>query len=47
MGMGMGMNVAAQVNNYDLVLTVFHERHLPRAATSGFEGLLREQVMLE
>jgi len=32
------------VNNYDLVLTVFHERHLPRNATAGFEDLLREQV---
>lgn len=32
------------VNNYDLVLTVFHERHLPRSATAGFEELLREQV---
>lgn len=34
------------VNNYDLVLTVFHERHLPRTATSRFEELLREQVQL-
>jgi len=34
------------VNNYDLVLTVFHERHLPRTATAGFEELLREQVQL-
>merc|ERR1719401_2281091 len=34
------------VNNYDLVLTVFHERHLPRNATSGFEELLRDQVQL-
>lgn len=34
------------VNNYDLVLTVFHERHLPRAATAAFEDLLREQVAL-
>merc|ERR1712066_319548 len=34
------------VNNYDLVLTVFHERHLPRNATAGFEELLREQVQL-
>lgn len=32
------------VNNYDLVLTVFHERHLPRNATQGFEDLLRDQV---
>ncbi|CAE8584800.1 unnamed protein product, partial [Polarella glacialis] len=32
------------VNNYDLVLTVFHERHLPRGATAAFEDLLREQV---
>jgi len=32
------------VNNYDLVLTVFHERHLPRAATGIFEDLLRDQV---
>merc|ERR1719401_1093162 len=32
------------VNNYDLVLTVFHERHLPRNATASFEDLLREQV---
>eukprot|EP00930_Biecheleria_cincta_P006879 TRINITY_DN107972_c0_g1_i1.p1 TRINITY_DN107972_c0_g1~~TRINITY_DN107972_c0_g1_i1.p1 ORF type:complete len:722 (-),score=142.99 TRINITY_DN107972_c0_g1_i1:197-2341(-) len=31
------------VNNYDLVLTVFHERHLPRTATQGFEDLLGEQ----
>jgi len=34
------------VNNYDLVLTVFHERHLPRSATAAFEDLLREQVAL-
>jgi hypothetical protein len=34
------------VNNYDLVLTVFHERHLPRNATVAFEDLLREQVAL-
>jgi len=34
------------VNNYDLVLTVFHERHLPRSATMAFEDLLREQVAL-
>jgi len=34
------------VNNYDLVLTVFHERHIPRAATAGFEELLREQTQL-
>lgn len=34
------------VNNYDLVLTVFHERHLPRSATIAFEDLLREQVAL-
>uniref|UniRef100_A0A6T8UF18 Vps52 C-terminal domain-containing protein n=1 Tax=Pyrodinium bahamense TaxID=73915 RepID=A0A6T8UF18_9DINO len=32
------------VNNYDLVLTVFHERHLPRSATAAFEDLLRGQV---
>jgi len=32
------------VNNYDLVLTVFHERHLPPKATAAFEDLLREQV---
>lgn len=34
------------VNNYDLVLTVFHERHLPRSATAQFEDLLRHQVAL-
>merc|ERR1711862_585566 len=34
------------VNNYDLVLTVFHEHHLPRNATISFEDLLREQVAL-
>lgn len=34
------------VNNYDLVLSIFHERHLPRSATQGFEQLLREQVQL-
>merc|ERR1711920_524509 len=34
------------VNNYDLVLTVFHERHLPHNATAHFEDLLREQVQL-
>lgn len=34
------------VNNYDLVLTVFHERHLPRNATIAFEDLLRDQVAL-
>lgn len=34
------------VNNYDLVLSIFHERHLPRTATGGFEQLLREQVQL-
>lgn len=32
------------VNNYDLVLTVFHERHLPRTATATFEDLLRDRV---
>jgi len=32
------------VNNYDLVLTVFHERHLTRNATVFFEELLRERV---
>lgn len=32
------------VNNYDLVLTIFHERQLPRDATAVFEDLLREQV---
>jgi len=32
------------VNNYDLVLTVFHERHLPRGATAAFEDFLRDQV---
>jgi len=32
------------VNNHDLVLTVFHERQLPRAATTAFEQLLRDQV---
>eukprot|EP00971_Amphidinium_carterae_P215387 4274641-Amphidinium_carterae.1 len=34
------------VNNCDLVLTIFHERHLPRSATSSFEELLRIQVAL-
>lgn len=34
------------VNNYDLVLTVFHERHLPVNATRGFEEFLNEQVSL-
>jgi len=34
------------VNNYDLVLSIFHERHLPRTATAGFEQLLRDQVQL-
>eukprot|EP00929_Paragymnodinium_shiwhaense_P097629 TRINITY_DN59268_c0_g1_i2.p1 TRINITY_DN59268_c0_g1~~TRINITY_DN59268_c0_g1_i2.p1 ORF type:complete len:707 (-),score=206.27 TRINITY_DN59268_c0_g1_i2:44-2164(-) len=34
------------VNNYDLVLTVFHERQLPREATGTFEELLRERVKL-
>jgi len=34
------------VNNYDLVLSIFHERHLPRSATASFEQLLREQVQL-
>jgi len=34
------------VNNYDLVLTVFHERHLPRKATVEFEDALRDQVAL-
>ena len=33
------------MNNYDLVLTVFHERHLPRSATIAFEDLLREQAI--
>jgi len=32
------------VNNYDLVLTVFHERHLPRSATANFEDLLNQHV---
>jgi len=34
------------VNNYDLVLTIFHERHLQRNATTRFEELLRDQVHL-
>jgi hypothetical protein len=34
------------VNNIDLVLTVFHERHLRRSATAAFEDLLREQGAL-
>lgn len=34
------------INNYDLVLTVFHERHLPRNATVAWEDILREQVAL-
>mmetsp|Transcript_87441 Transcript_87441/g.183000 ORF Transcript_87441/g.183000 Transcript_87441/m.183000 type:complete len:721 (-) Transcript_87441:102-2264(-) len=40
------MGLVFLVNNYDLVLTVFHERHLPRAATTPFEDLLKEQVQL-
>jgi hypothetical protein len=31
------------INNYDLVLSIFHERHLPRNATISFEDLQREQ----
>jgi len=33
------------VNNYDLVLTVFHERHLPHTAKAAFEALLRDEVV--
>merc|ERR1719215_520911 len=40
------MGLVFLVNNYDLVLTVFHERHLPRTATTPFEELLKEQVQL-
>lgn len=32
------------MNNYDLVLTVFHERQLQPEATAHFEELLREEV---
>jgi len=31
------------VNNYDLVLTIFHERQLQRSTKAGFEELLSEQ----
>lgn len=41
---GQDSGLVFLVNNYDLVLTVFHERHLPRNATSVFEDLLRDQV---
>jgi len=32
------------VNNYDLVLTIFHERQLQRSARAVFEELLSEQI---
>jgi len=32
------------VNNYDLVLTIFHERQLQKKQKAGFEELLGEQV---
>ncbi|CAE7226189.1 VPS52, partial [Symbiodinium sp. KB8] len=41
---GQDSGLVFLVNNHDLVLTVFHERHLPRNATSVFEDLLRDQV---
>jgi len=41
---GQDSGLVFLVNNYDLVLTVFHERHLSRNATSVFEDLLRDQV---
>jgi len=43
---GAEAGLVFRVNNYDLVLTVFHERYLPRTATGHFEDLLREQVAL-
>ncbi|CAE7243240.1 VPS52 [Symbiodinium microadriaticum] len=36
---GQDSGLVFLVNNHDLVLTVFHERHLPRNATSVFEDL--------
>ncbi|CAJ1388932.1 unnamed protein product [Effrenium voratum] len=41
---GQDSGLVFLVNNYDLVLTVFHERHLSRAATSVFEDLHTDQV---
>jgi len=41
---GVDSGLVFLVNNYDLVLTIFHERHLQRNATTGFEDLLRDQV---
>jgi len=40
---GVDSGLIFLVNNYDLVLTIFHERHLQRNATTGFEDLLRDQ----
>jgi hypothetical protein len=40
------MGLVFLVNNYDLVLTVFHERHLPRSATQAFDDLLEQQIAL-
>jgi len=45
-GLNQESSLVFLVNNYDLVLTVFHERHLPRSATVAFEDLLREQGAL-
>jgi len=41
---GQDSGLVFLVNNYDLVLTVFHERHLSRSATSVFEDLHSDQV---
>jgi len=41
---GVDSGLIFLVNNYDLVLTIFHERHLQRNATAAFEDLLRDQV---
>mmetsp|Transcript_17504 Transcript_17504/g.33713 ORF Transcript_17504/g.33713 Transcript_17504/m.33713 type:complete len:708 (-) Transcript_17504:353-2476(-) len=41
---GVDSGLIFLVNNYDLVLSIFHERHLQRNATTGFEELLRDQV---
>merc|ERR1719487_480903 len=43
-GLNQESSLVFLVNNYDLILTVFHERHLPRTATIAFEELLRDQV---
>ena len=34
------------INNFDLILTIFHERQLPKQETAPFEDALKQQVAL-